>query len=250
LHFGVRQIFWECHEKRASETYPSRLPEFIGWTGPKIDFAIGEDNRDVNKYRYWWECFVESYSKTALTRPSDKLVVISGLAKRMQSALRNTYLAGLWKDDLIDQLLWFVSRPEDSKRPSEYRAPSWSWAAVDGNIRVEASKVRPNIFAEIVHVKTSVLYENSTGHVEEGSLRIVGLLKTMWLPPTLRDDGSFKTSVNGQSIHMSIHLDAPSSDAIENLHCLPIRRGVGCTECLLLLPIVRETANQSVNFMS
>jgi len=47
---------------------------------------------------------------------------------------------------------------------------------------VEAFRVRPNIFAEIVHVKTNVLCENSIGHVVEGSLRIVGLLKTMWLP--------------------------------------------------------------------
>lgn len=76
-------------EKRASETYLRRLPEFIGRTDPKIDFAIGDDNRDVSKFRYWWGYFVESYSKTALGRPSNKLIAIAGLAKRMQLALRN-----------------------------------------------------------------------------------------------------------------------------------------------------------------
>jgi hypothetical protein len=235
LHFGVRQIYWECHEKRACETYPSGLPDCLGLIDPKLDFATGED-ADDDRYRFWWTCFVESYSKTALTRPSDKLVAIAGLAKRMQLALKDIYLAGLWKEDLIHQLLWRVSRPEDSKRPSEYRAPSWSWAAVDGHVRLENSRVRPKIFAEIIHVKTSVLNDNSTGHIEEGSLRIVGLLKTMWLPGISSDDGSFKTSVNGQDIDMSIHRDAPSDDNIENLHCLPIRRGVGYTECLLLCP--------------
>jgi hypothetical protein len=34
LHFSSTQIFWECHECMASETYPERLPEWArpNWT--------------------------------------------------------------------------------------------------------------------------------------------------------------------------------------------------------------------------
>lgn len=52
-------------------------------------------------------------------------------------------MAGLWKDSLFDDLFWahreicqsngvMKARPS---RPHGYRAPSWSWASVDGGVR-------------------------------------------------------------------------------------------------------------------
>lgn len=41
----------------------------------------------------------------------------------------DTYLAGIWKADLISQLQWRRETP--GTRPAAYRAPTWSWASMD-----------------------------------------------------------------------------------------------------------------------
>ena len=80
-----------------------------------------------------WQRLVEWYSSCKLTKEEDKLIAFSGIAKRFHSALSSKYLAGLWQDNLPNELIWRVSRAESDsvRRPSRYRAPSWSWASVD-----------------------------------------------------------------------------------------------------------------------
>jgi Heterokaryon incompatibility protein (HET) len=41
----------------------------------------------------------------------------------------STYLAGLWKADLLHQLRWWCEKP--GRRALKYRAPTWSWASMD-----------------------------------------------------------------------------------------------------------------------
>ncbi|KAI0658246.1 hypothetical protein C8Q70DRAFT_1055239 [Cubamyces menziesii] len=77
---------------------------------------------------------VEDYSTRALSYPEDKLVACAGIAEAFGRALgsKTEYLAGLWRDSLLWDLLWTVapfSRSLD--RRGDARAPSWSWAATD-----------------------------------------------------------------------------------------------------------------------
>ena len=75
-----------------------------------------------------WTDTVERYSSMALTEASDRLVAIGGLAKVIQEQTGDGYIAGIWRQDLDLQLLWFAY---DSKRVDEiYRAPTWSWASI------------------------------------------------------------------------------------------------------------------------
>ena len=80
-----------------------------------------------------------------LTKGTDKLVALSGLAhnyyeregksgvshKDYMGGSRGKYAAGLWEADMPSALLW---RSRSAQRPFQYRAPSWSWASVDGPI--------------------------------------------------------------------------------------------------------------------
>jgi hypothetical protein len=94
------------------------------------------------------------YGRCDLTHPNDdKLVAISSLAKLIQLQLPDDeYLAGLWKSNLLGQLLWGVYKSRrhingmtasgfyskshtNSQRAIAYRAPSWSWASIDGLVR-------------------------------------------------------------------------------------------------------------------
>lgn len=94
-----------------------------------------------------WYRLLSGYTRRSLTNPGDKLVAMSGIAEAMASATKDHYLAGLWRDSLPGGLLWIPedSQPKDTSKiapisekaatlPETYRAPSWSWASLDGAI--------------------------------------------------------------------------------------------------------------------
>lgn len=85
-----------------------------------------------------------SYTKRDLSFSADKLIAFSAIAKTVGRSSR--YLAGLWESELPCNLLWKVyhvwfpiAGDIDKRRPrlSTYRAPSWSWASVDGEVRCD-----------------------------------------------------------------------------------------------------------------
>jgi hypothetical protein len=136
LHFSPSQVFWECEHMFACETIPKNFP---------TDFAdIFSDGGYFNPWNNnitYWDDLVQVYSSCSLTYPGDKLIALSGVARRAHELVPNTYdvyLAGIWKSNILNNLLWHLARlehpPRKLYRGTEYRAPSWSWASVDGRI--------------------------------------------------------------------------------------------------------------------
>ncbi|KAG7425967.1 hypothetical protein Forpi1262_v012127 [Fusarium oxysporum f. sp. raphani] len=80
-----------------------------------------------------WSDLVQQYSRCDLTRPSDKLHAIAGVAKLFEEFTGDEYVAGLWKSYFAAMLDWRVFDPK-SRDPAGYRAPSWSWASVDSPV--------------------------------------------------------------------------------------------------------------------
>jgi Heterokaryon incompatibility protein (HET) len=96
-----------------------------------------------------WHSLVHQYSVRYHTDHKDRLIALSGLARMLVSSRRCTYLAGLWRDDLLEQLGWRLL-PSQWRPGPAYRAPSWSWASVDGEVdyidfvtRMGENPVRP-----------------------------------------------------------------------------------------------------------
>lgn len=84
--------------------------------------------------RHWFKT-IEDYAARNLTYGKDKLIALSGLAHTYcKNHERGEYAAGLWEADMPSALLWETIQSSLPERPPEYRAPSWSWAAVDGII--------------------------------------------------------------------------------------------------------------------
>jgi hypothetical protein len=81
-----------------------------------------------------WSTLIGEYCKMSLTKESDKLPALSGLAHEYQKSWNDQYLAGLWRNQLWRELQWYVVPGERTspRRPAEYRAPTWSWASVEG----------------------------------------------------------------------------------------------------------------------
>lgn len=90
-----------------------------------------------------WDHILQLYTARNLTNPHDKLPALSAMAQRYSQSTGADYLAGLWKPTFRQDLLWqhhpsypyiTVSDGGNPMRGGDYRAPSWSWAAVDGVI--------------------------------------------------------------------------------------------------------------------
>ena len=84
-----------------------------------------------------WSRLVGAYTLAKLTIKTDKLVAISGLARKadeLHAQVGGKYLAGLWEAALPIELLWRVIDPASGSptRPDSFTAPSWSWASVSG----------------------------------------------------------------------------------------------------------------------
>jgi hypothetical protein len=123
--------------------------------------------------RHAWHFAVEDYTRRSLTNPEDKLVAFGGVAKAFQSG--GDYLAGLWRDTLLSDLLWQKYADMDMERPKGYRAPSWSWAAVDGSVMpgkfFDGALRAGKPLAEIVQCEVDLKYiEHPFGEVTGGIL--------------------------------------------------------------------------------
>jgi hypothetical protein len=121
LQFGNNQIFRQCREVEACETLPREIPQ---------DF-IHFGDRDGDGFKRWmqldsgamsiasepydpWGHAVEVYTRTLLTKSQDKLIAISGIARKTSLILNDVYLAGLWTNNLISGLLWKVTKKSKS----------------------------------------------------------------------------------------------------------------------------------------
>lgn len=222
LYFGKNQLFWECRKLHACELLPNGIPSELvsGIAEPgAVDLApIKSFEQALKRLRdaaphydeqgFWsgggipqyestyevWNDIIKLYANCALTNPDDKLVAISGVAKSFANIVGDEYLAGLWRGNFVNCLLWQVLTPitamysgEEywpSVRPQRYRAPSWSWASVDGPTQgylfeYELSDHR----AEILDVFVKHKNGDPTGELRHACLHVRGhLIKTRRKP--------------------------------------------------------------------
>lgn len=83
-----------------------------------------------------WRGLVEDYTRRKLSVKTDKLPAIAGVAREMSRITGMQYAAGLWKENLLQDLMWYTAKGQDwllrSSAPAG--APTWSWASVDAPI--------------------------------------------------------------------------------------------------------------------
>jgi hypothetical protein len=129
LHFTDIQVFWECDERKTFEFDHS---SWLNYEPTLSHYEFHLERRPLT--RSSWKEIIYRYSAAHLTKPSDRLVAIAGLAKSIQNVTHEDYIAGMWRGQLEDpsQLLWQTCG--DNARDPELTAPSWSWASLLGGI--------------------------------------------------------------------------------------------------------------------
>lgn len=146
--------------------------------------------------------------------------------------LEDRYLAGLWEGILPSQLLWqvFDSQKYDGRpsiRPPHYRAPSWSWASLDGFVDWPCITRTGNMITIIEAHVTSVT-SDATGQVKDGFIRLRGHL----CPAELYLNNTKFPIELGLRVgphqffeeKTSIYPDISSEDISGRLYCLPIQQ--------------------------
>ena len=229
LVFGDVEVLFVCREMVASEQFPSGIPERVA--GPELREAgtwmqeaeegddapsRGEDGDSSSKDRDTpvvdlWDALVEEFSRGNLTRGTDKLIAFSAVALRMCRHIRSDYLAGLWRVYLPGQLLWWINSmdAELQPRPSEYIAPSWSWASTNGKVKnwfpknPEFEKALEIVDAQVVSVDVNSRF----GQVRSASMTVRGhLAKT---GPLSHGETSFgdKDEAAGSNLCFGVYWD-------------------------------------------
>lgn len=180
LHFNRHEMIWECKEEVGCECGSRSVLKIAMKQSFHAGFYCLEDIDET------WRQLVTAYSMLNLTKESDKLPALSGLAAKVAAVRKpdSHYLAGLWSDSIYHDLLWQVPGstmyPPVAGRTAKWRAPTWSWASLDSRVTFP----HQGALTRFCHIDHEALVTNGTstatwdewGQVTKWSLTIRGLL--------------------------------------------------------------------------
>ena len=138
---------------KASTFEPNGVPDVELLADPILYTSSFRNLTAVECARSAWLKLVQHYTKLGITKVQDRLPALSGLAKMIQTQTNDTYVAGLWKSNLVEGLAWALSgkdfKAEELHNKRPYTAPTWSWASTDRALGfltvVDAAKSRSSM---------------------------------------------------------------------------------------------------------
>ncbi|KAH3970438.1 hypothetical protein HBI81_020610 [Parastagonospora nodorum] len=168
LHFGSTQLYFE------SSTH------FLGEDGFKMP---GRDDALTGEPARVWHNTLQLYCKRNLPRAGDKLPALSNIARHIASQSNDTYVAGLWRSNLIEGLTWQATGYAKGRtsEPSAYRAPSWSWASIDGPFGTFSVKADDfSEVAEILDCHVTLKTDDVYGEVSDAWIKMRAPLEPLY----------------------------------------------------------------------
>jgi hypothetical protein len=114
LHSGTRQLYFECYQQFLAEDgfhYPGRffsIHEDSGRAATNADGSPVVSSRGMRQYRgaskLWYDALY-LYWPRRLTKSSDKLPALAGIARAIEEKTGDQYVAGLWRSEMIQGLV-------------------------------------------------------------------------------------------------------------------------------------------------
>jgi hypothetical protein len=157
LEYGLLQTRFYCRTM-----YHGPLVD--GWRNIEISYPTRDDNTLMNIQKSLfriaplqdaserhallddWCYVVSNHTNRKLGLPADRLRSIGGVAKKFAHTLDDEYLAGLWRSNLVEGLLWStkITTLAEPAKEDVYIAPSWSWARNNNPVELFQVYVRPS----------------------------------------------------------------------------------------------------------
>jgi len=179
IYFARSQLFWECEHCRLSEDgCPQQQDQQI--------YPILASQKPLSTaqiFRSWYLGAVQTYSSRSLTHKHDKLVAISAVARATYLNRRIDYFAGLWKDCILQGLVW--KRSSLGSKSKTYVCPSWSWASQDSSVRYNFIHGEPNEYIpyqpKVLEVHVDRDPTNHFGDVSSGYVKLDTWITSGWI---------------------------------------------------------------------
>ncbi|EUC45805.1 hypothetical protein COCMIDRAFT_46877, partial [Bipolaris oryzae ATCC 44560] len=193
LYFTHEELVWDCKTENDCEC--SIPPPFaplsnicsLFWLNGELHVPNDGNHKNIPKA---WHQIVDQYTNQRLTYEKDIFPALQGISKMFSTYTKSRYLAGLWEDTVISDLLWIRYRG-DYKRPQTWRAPSWSWASVVGNVYWD-NRVNDMFFrtlATCIAAEIQLADADAFGEITSASLTLSArcfskAAQELWLPLT------------------------------------------------------------------
>ncbi|KAH7079927.1 heterokaryon incompatibility protein-domain-containing protein [Paraphoma chrysanthemicola] len=187
VHFAAQEVIWQCRHEQIHESTETSASTTV--SSGHFDIHSRQrfsDPRGIDFTKARWAQAIQDYSQLGLTFQKDKLPAIAAIAKRTQAHLVNDdYLAGLWKQTLLADLLWYtdapcVARPLLDAHGS--KVPTWSWASLSGAVKWASPPPREVPLLRNVEVVASTYITDGpkiTGSIKEATIKLRGVLLEM-----------------------------------------------------------------------
>lgn len=215
LLFSADEMQWVCKQEVACECGQNIITSinssllFHCNNKPQSDMANTELTLQA---RQSWRMAVAGYSSRKLTRADDKLPAISGIASWFAARWELRYVAGLWKENIIQDLLWERRRAHPAPLPPDYVAPSFSWASINHMVCYpfdELDHLQKWDWvpcSTICDVESVVLGRNPFGKVSDAWITLQAPLIRGSLKPSTTKDAEFRS--DDGSVSMELNLDS------------------------------------------
>jgi hypothetical protein len=198
VNYSKDTIRWECRSTCASLEFPwsdalifngerrhfdEEQSTFLPMPGVTLSTDSSIDPRAVRPLA--WIDLVVQYTSRNLTKHSDILPAISGIARTIAAQTSDSYFAGLWESSFAQCLLWASDWSIGQGLQTHYRtstsfAPSWSWASIRGKVSWPMNGVwykfnpdpEPEFIPRILDVTIEPLRKDHYGMLRRGILHI------------------------------------------------------------------------------
>jgi hypothetical protein len=138
LRFTPLELIYECYAGNETESgfswVDSIVKHMLSGLSKSAADGVRSSGPNVVASMQTWRGLVRDFTQLQLTRHEDTLPAMAGLAKKVQTLTGRSaddYLAGLWKQTFIDDLMWLrVPCIAELDRVNR-NIQAWSWAQND-----------------------------------------------------------------------------------------------------------------------
>lgn len=193
VHFTQQEMYWECRDGLFWESWnrDERIDNYDEYSVEAISDGLvqallctGSDFEVWRKRKPWFDA-VKEYTSRNITYPSDKLPALSGIISALQITTNDICHAGIWRSWFLQGLLWsfqdpdldvYISAPKKTHSVGQWRAPSWSFAAIEGVVLYNHFESYGLPCARFEDCSIVPKGSNPLGEIQSGYARLAGPL--------------------------------------------------------------------------